>query len=201
MQVHVHGVGHNEGSRLGSGGAEAGRSALGSTAAEAAAGAARAAAAASDERAARFSNIFCAGCGLSEISSPRWNCVQCADFDLCERCHRQFRRTGEYHIQGHTFHRKDPCYLSTVGTHTGTAALTTAAAAAPEAIASMGDSQPADIEFIWAANIGSIQSVADLDVMLCEPELANEELINPDRITGKLAIAKRGGVHSLKKQR
>ncbi len=48
--------------RFGSGGAEAGRSAVGSTAAEAAAGAARAAAAAaSGERVARFSNFFCAG--------------------------------------------------------------------------------------------------------------------------------------------
>ena len=48
------------------------------------------------------------------------------------------------------------------------------------------------IEFMWA-RCGTTGHFSGLDLILCEPELANEELTNADQLKGKLAIAKRGG--------
>ena len=52
--------------------------------------------------------VTCDGCGLSPIRGARWKCRVCADFDLCDVCHSQFRTTGQYHIHGHEFNRMTP---------------------------------------------------------------------------------------------
>jgi hypothetical protein len=60
---------------------------------------------AADEPSEVHDLVTCAGCGLKPIRGPRWKCNQCADFDLCDICHGQFRRSGRNHIGGHTFRR------------------------------------------------------------------------------------------------
>mmetsp|Transcript_40961 Transcript_40961/g.63932 ORF Transcript_40961/g.63932 Transcript_40961/m.63932 type:complete len:577 (+) Transcript_40961:223-1953(+) len=52
-------------------------------------------------------NIVCDGCQMNPIVGPRYKCGQCADFDLCERCHASFcRRDGHrIHNASHTFRR------------------------------------------------------------------------------------------------
>jgi hypothetical protein len=47
--------------------------------------------------------ISCDGCGQGPIRGARWKCKRCADFDLCDGCHTQFRATGQHHIHGHEF--------------------------------------------------------------------------------------------------
>ena len=63
---------------------------------------------AADELSEVHDVVTCDGCGLSPIRGPRWKCNQCADFDLCDICHGQFRRSGQYHVGGHTFRRMEP---------------------------------------------------------------------------------------------
>jgi len=47
--------------------------------------------------------ICCDGCGQGPIRGARWKCKRCADFDLCDVCHTQFRATGQHHTHGHEF--------------------------------------------------------------------------------------------------
>ena len=49
--------------------------------------------------------ICCDGCGQGPIRGARWKCKRCADFDLCDVCHTQFRATGQHHTHGHEFNR------------------------------------------------------------------------------------------------
>jgi hypothetical protein len=49
--------------------------------------------------------VTCDGCEMKPIRGARWKCRVCADFDLCDVCHSQFRATGQHHIHGHEFNR------------------------------------------------------------------------------------------------
>ena len=50
--------------------------------------------------------ISCDGCGQGPIRGARWKCKTCANFDLCDVCHTQFRATGQRHTHGHEFNIK-----------------------------------------------------------------------------------------------
>ena len=56
--------------------------------------------------------IRCDGCGQNPIRGPRWKCERCADFDLCDVCHIQFRDTGQHHTHGHDFNRIDKLQIA-----------------------------------------------------------------------------------------
>jgi hypothetical protein len=61
--------------------------------------------ASSDDEGEVHATVACDGCEMKPIRGARWKCRVCADFDLCELCHSQFRATGQHHIHGHEFNR------------------------------------------------------------------------------------------------